>query len=134
MINTEKLMIYLIFSLVIFITTFNLAGAIIILQLDKKEQSRALIAMGFSLKSLRRTYFYTGILIVVFGIIAGLMLGTAASYFQQSTGFFKANESLPFPTEIRMINYFIVAGVAFLFGGIVSWIFSKINKELILTK
>ena len=37
MINTEKLMIYLIFSLVIFITTFNLAGAIIILQLDKKD-------------------------------------------------------------------------------------------------
>ena len=134
MINTEKLMIYLIFSLVIFITTFNLAGAIIILQLDKKEQSRALVSMGFSMKNLRKTYFYTGILIVVFGIAAGLLLGTAASYFQQSTGFFKANETLPFPIEIRAANYFIVISVALVFGVLVSWVFSRINKDLILTK
>lgn len=40
MINTEKLMIYLIFGLVIFITTFNLAGAITILQLDKKRSGK----------------------------------------------------------------------------------------------
>ena len=42
MINTEKLMIYLIFGLVIFITTFNLAGAIIIIQLDKKSRQNPL--------------------------------------------------------------------------------------------
>ncbi len=42
MINTEKLFIYLIFALVIFITTFNLAGAIIILQLDKKNRQNHL--------------------------------------------------------------------------------------------
>ena len=57
MINTEKLMIYLIFALVIFITTFNLAGAIIILQLDKKEQAKSLISLGLSLRKLRNTYF-----------------------------------------------------------------------------
>jgi lipoprotein-releasing system permease protein len=68
MINTEKLFIYLIFMLVIFITTFNLAGAIIILQLDKKEQAKSLISLGMNLKSLRNIYFYTGILIVFFGI------------------------------------------------------------------
>ena len=63
MINTEKLFIYMIFALVIFITTFNLAGAIIILQLDKKEQARSLISLEMNLKALRNIYFYTGILI-----------------------------------------------------------------------
>lgn len=62
MINTEKLFIYLIFALVIFITTFNLAGAIIILQLDKKEQAKSLISLGLNLKSLRNIYFYTSTL------------------------------------------------------------------------
>ena len=57
MINTEKLIIYLIFILVIFITTFNLAGAIIILQLDKKQQARSLISLGFTFSQLRKTYF-----------------------------------------------------------------------------
>lgn len=134
MINTEKLMIYLIFALVIFITTFNLAGAIIILQLDKKEQAKSLISLGLPLKNLRKTYFYTGILIVVFGIISGLIIGTLMCYFQMQTGFFKAGIELPFPVRITVQNYFIVAGVALLFGLSVSWIFSKINKEYILTK
>lgn len=134
MINTEKLMIYLIFALVIFITTFNLAGAIIILQLDKKVQAKSLISLGLPLTNLRNTYFFTGILIVVFGIISGLIIGTIMCYFQMQTGFFKAGIELPFPVRITFQNYFIVTGVALLFGITVSWIFSKINKEYILTK
>lgn len=131
MINTEKLFIYLIFSLVIFITTFNLAGAIIILQLDKKEQAKSLISLGMNLKSLRNIYFYTGLLIVFFGIVSGLVLGTAISYFQISTGFFKAGAGteLAFPVRIRLINYLIVGATAAVFGFMVSWIFSKINRS-----
>ena len=131
MINTEKLFIYLIFSLVIFITTFNLAGAIIILQLDKKEQAKSLISLGMNLKSLRNIYFYTGLLIVFFGIVSGLFLGTAISYFQITTGLFKAGAGteLAFPVRIRLINYFVVGATAAVFGFLVSWIFSKINKS-----
>lgn len=131
MINTEKLFIYLIFVLVIFITTFNLAGAIIILQLDKKEQAKSLISLGMNLKSLRNIYFYTGILIVIFGLMSGLILGSAISYFQMETGFFKAgqNTDLPFPVRVRLSNYLIVALTSTFFGFCVSWIFSKINKS-----
>ncbi|WP_430827362.1 ABC transporter permease [Chryseobacterium indologenes] len=131
MINTEKLFIYLIFALVIFITTFNLAGAIIILQLDKKEQAKSLISLGFPLSHLRMTYFYTGILIVISGVITGLIFGTALCYFQLYTEFFRANEVLPFPVKIVGKNYFIVALTASVFGIAISWFFSKISKEYI---
>ncbi len=134
MINTEKLMIYLIFSLVIFITTFNLAGAIIILQLDKKEQAKSLISLGYSLQNLRLTYFYTGFLIVILGIILGLIIGSILCYFQMTTGFFKASIDLPFPIRINTVNYLIVTAVTLFFGVGVSWIFSKINRENILIK
>lgn len=129
MINTEKFFIYLIFALVIFITTFNLAGAIIILQLDKKEQSKSLISLGFPLRSLRMVYFYTGLLIVTFGVISGLVVGTAICYLQIQTGLFKASATLPFPVKIVGENYVIVAAVAAFFGISVSFIFSKINKR-----
>ncbi len=131
MINTEKLFIYLIFALVIFITTFNLAGAIIILQLDKKEQAKSLISLGMNLKSLRNIYFYTGLLIVFFGIIAGLLLGTIICYVQINTGFFKAgsNTDLAFPVRIEFLNYIIVAATAGIFGLFVARIFSKVNKR-----
>lgn len=131
MINTEKLFIYLIFALVIFITTFNLAGAIIILQLDKKQQAKSLISLGFPLAHLRMTYFYTGILIVILGIISGLILGTALCYFQIYTELFKAVEDLPFPVKIVGENYLIVAAIASIFGITISWFFSKISKDYI---
>lgn len=134
MINTEKMMIYLIFALVIFITTFNLAGAIIILQLDKKEQAKSLISLGLPLSKLRRIYFYTGILITTFGVLLGLILGTIICLFQISTGVFKAGIELPFPVKISLENYFIVAGVALAFGLAISWIFSKINRSLIFKR
>ncbi|WP_312076586.1 FtsX-like permease family protein [Chryseobacterium sp.] len=131
MINTEKLFIYLIFGLVIFITTFNLAGAIIILQLDKREQARSLVSLGFPMSHLRKTYFYTGLLIVVAGIISGLVLGTLLCLFQEYTGIFKVVEDLPFPIRIEWKNYVIVSGTAFVFGLLISWFFSKISKGYI---
>ena len=134
MINTEKLMIYLIFGLVIFITTFNLAGAITILQLDKKEQAKALIALGFNKNDLRLTYFFTGFLIVFFGIVCGLVIGSAISFVQIKTGFFQASENMAFPVKIELFNYFIVSAVALFFGLSISIAFSKINKRYLIEK
>lgn len=134
MINTEKLMIYLIFGLVIFITTFNLAGAITILQLDKKEQAKALIALGFNRTDLRLTYFFTGLLIVFFGLISGLLIGSAICFMQIQTGFFKASENLAFPVRIESFNYIVVSAVALFFGLIISFLFSKINKRYLVEK
>lgn len=131
MINTEKLMIYLIFGLVIFITTFNLAGAITILQLDKKDQAKSLVALGFNKKNLRMIYFFTGFLIVIFGIMMGLLIGSVISYLQIRTGLFRASETLPFPVKIELINYIIVSVTTLFFGLSISWIFSKINKRYI---
>jgi len=131
MINTEKLFIYLIFVLVIFITTFNLAGAIIILQLDKKEQAKSLVSLGMNLKSLRNIYFYTGVLIVVFGIISGLVIGTIICYLQINTGFIKAGagSDLAFPVRVNFLNYIIVSATAGVFGIGVARLFSKVNKR-----
>ncbi|MBS1571977.1 MAG: ABC transporter permease [Bacteroidetes bacterium] len=129
MINTEKIFIYLIFALVIFITTFNLAGAITILQLDKKEQSKSLIAFGLSRKNLRLTYFYTGLLIVVCGIVAGLLLGTLICVVQLQTSLFLAGENFPYPVRILSENYLIVATTAAFFSITIAWFFSKVNHQ-----
>jgi len=130
MVNIEKLMIYIIFGLVILITTFNLAGAIIIIQLDKKNQAKALISMGLSISDLKNIYFSTGILIVSFGTISGLIIGSIICYLQQELGLFSATELLPFPVKIEWQNYVIVSGMAFLFGTLISWIFSRGERSI----
>ncbi|WP_300674624.1 ABC transporter permease [Soonwooa sp.] len=129
MINTEKLMIYLIFSLVIFITTFNLAGAVIILQLDKAPQAKTLRSLGFTQKDLNTTYFNTGMLIVTIGVFLGLIIGTILCFFQIETNFFMAGENLPFPVKITPINYLVVSVVSLSFGLLIAYIFSRKLKS-----
>jgi len=130
MVNTERLIIYIIFGLVIFITTFNLAGAIIIIQLDKKNQAKALISMGMPMSELRNIYFSTGVLIVSFGVVSGLIIGSIICYLQQEFGIFSATELLPFPIKIEWQNYVIVSCMAFSFGFLVSWIFSRGRRSI----
>ena len=111
-----------------------MAGAITILQLDKKDQAKSLIALGFSKRDLRLTYFFTGLLIVFFGVLCGLVIGSAISFVQIKTGFFKASENLAFPVKIELFNYFIVSAVAMFFGLVISFLFSKINKRYLTEK
>lgn len=129
MINIEKLFVYLIFGLVIFITTFNLAGAIIILKLDKKSQAKTLLSLGLSQHQLTRIYFYTGALIVFCGIAGGLLFGTVICLFQLQTDFFMANSELPFPIKLIGKNYLYIVALASFFGIMVSWLFSKDKRK-----
>lgn len=124
MINTEKLMIYLIFALVIFITTFNLAGAIIILQLDKLPQYFTLRALGMDRSSLKKVYFYTGGLIVQSGVVTGLVIGSITCWIQMKFGIAMATKEMPFPVKIEWANYILVAALGIGLGTAVSWVFS----------
>ncbi len=132
MIKMEKLFIYLVFVLLIFITCFNLAGAIVILKLDKKEQNKSLVSLGVSMQGLRKIYFNTGVLIVAIGVISGLLIGSLICYFQIQTGYFKGGENWVFPVKITLFNYITVATISLVLGISVAWFSSKIDKNHIM--
>ncbi len=124
MVNTEKIMVYMIFTLVIIITTFNLAGAIIILRMDKQLQTKSLHALGMQMVDIRSIYFLTGLLIVALGTIIGIVVGTLFCLLQKQTGFLMATAELPFPITFLTGNFVIVSILSFVFGGAVSYLFS----------
>src|SRR5690606_26921299 len=61
--NVENLIINLIFTLVIVIASFNLAGAIIIIIIDKRIQIKTMWSFGMQLSRIKRIFFQTGLLI-----------------------------------------------------------------------
>ena len=95
-----------------FITTFNLAGAIIIIQLDKKEQAKIPYFNGDVYGKAQKSLLHTGILIVIFGVSVGLIVGSIICYLQQHFGFFKATAALPLPVKNRVAELPIVAATA----------------------
>lgn len=123
--NVENLIIYLIFTLVIIIATFNLAGAIIIIILDKKIQIKTMWSFGMRLSKIKRIFFQTGLLITVFSILFGLILGTVLGVLQNGFHLVMANAYVPFPFEFTALNYFVVILTVLCIGGFVSWMVSR---------
>lgn len=128
MMNVEKLIIYLICTLIIIITTFNLASAIVIIILDKKQQSQALISLGYTQKELKKLFFYTGILIVSVGAILGILAGVLLVFSQLIFGWYKINPFLAFPVSFQLTNVIITLLTLFVFGILVTFLSSRSVK------
>ncbi|RTE54806.1 ABC transporter permease [Arenibacter aquaticus] len=132
MLNTENLATYLIFTLVLIIALFNVVGAIIMMILDKQQNSKTLYNLGTTIKALRRIYFVQGILVTGLGGCIGVFIGSLLIWSQLAFGWLKITPSLSYPVEYRLINLVIVLATIMVLGVIASFIASsRINKKLL---
>ncbi len=132
MLNTENLATYLIFTLVLIIALFNVVGAIIMMILDKQQNSKTLYSLGTTIAELRRIYFVQGILVTGVGGLIGVLLGSLLIWSQLTFSWLKITPTLAYPVEYQVINVGIVLATIFVLGVIASKIASsRINKKLI---
>ncbi len=132
MLNTENLATYLIFTLVLIIALFNVVGAIIMMILDKQQNSKTLFSLGTTIKELRRIYFIQGILVTSFGGLIGVLIGSLLIVSQLVFGWLKITPSLAYPVEFNVVNLLIVIGTIVVLGFISSKIASsRITQKLI---
>lgn len=131
MLNTENVATYLIFTLVLIIALFNVVGAIIMMILDKQQNSKTLYNLGVTIKELRRIYFVQGILVTTVGGIIGVFIGSLLIGSQLLFGWVKIG-SIDYPVELQFINILIVLATITVLGIIASKIASsRINAKLI---
>ncbi len=123
--NVENLIIYLIFTLVIIIASFNLAGAIIIIIIDKKVQIKTMWGFGMPRFQIKRIFFQTGLLITFFSILFGLILGVIIGFLQIKFSLVMANAFVPFPFEFTFLNFLAVILTVLFIGGGVSYLVSR---------
>ncbi|NNC33342.1 MAG: ABC transporter permease [Croceitalea sp.] len=132
MLNTENLATYLIFTLVLIIALFNVVGAIIMMILDKQQNSKTLFALGSTIKELRRVYFIQGVLVTSFGGLLGVLIASLLIVSQLTFEWLKITPSLAYPVEYTTINVLIVLATIVVLGIISSKIASsRITKSLI---
>ncbi|PHN94992.1 ABC transporter permease [Maribacter sp. 6B07] len=132
MLNTENVATYLIFTLVLIIALFNVVGAIIMMILDKQQNSKTLYSLGTTIKELRRIYFVQGILVTGFGGLIGVLLGVLIVWSQLAFSWLKITATLAYPVKFEFINIVIVLATILVLGIIASKIASsRINKKLV---
>lgn len=132
MLNTENLVVYLIFTLVIIIALFNVIGALIMMILDKKGSLHTLYNIGATTKDIRRVFFLQGSLMTVLGGILGVLIGFIIVVIQQQFALVMITSSLPYPVKIQVLNIIVVLITIAILGFIASKIASgRINEKLI---
>ncbi|MES2545019.1 MAG: FtsX-like permease family protein [Bacteroidota bacterium] len=132
MLNTENIAVYLIFTLVIVIILFTLAGAIMMMILDKKNNLKTLYNLGTEVKDLRKIFLLQGTLLSIFGGVIGLVLGIIVVIVQQEFELIMITESLAYPVIFNIQNVFIVLATIISLGFIASLIASsRVSKKLL---
>lgn len=132
MLNTENLITYLIFTLVIIIALFNVIGALIMMILDKKGSLHTLYNIGATTKDIRRIFFIQGSLMTFLGGILGVFIGVVLILMQQQFALVMITSSLPYPVTFQIVNIVIVLLTITILGLIASKIASgRINEKLV---
>ena len=132
MLNTENTAIYLLFTLVIILTLFTLAGAIIMMILDKRGNLKTLYNLGTEVKYLRKIFLLQGTLLSVLGGLFGLSIGMVLVLIQQQFEVIMITPSLAYPVDFLFKNVVIVLGTIISLGFIASLIASsRVSKKLL---
>ncbi|MAR98286.1 MAG: ABC transporter permease [Formosa sp.] len=130
MLNTEQLVVYLIFTLILIIALFNIVGSIVMMILEKKENLKTLFNIGATKRMVQKVFFLHGLLITFFGGLAGLSLGIIVIFFQQYFELVLITPTLPYPVILSWINILISFATIFILGSIASLLASFSIKKL----
>ena len=129
MLQSENLFIYLFSTLVVILTLFCLAGAIVMIIIDKKDNLKTLFNIGVTKKAIRTIFFSQGILITIFGLVIGLVLAIVIILLQQHFSFIMITPTMPYPVLFEWSNIGVVVTTILVLGVISSWIASGTVKK-----
>ena len=121
MMNTENIILYFVFSLIVIISLFSLFGSIIIMYLDKKREFFIFHAIGIVPKQIWQIFFFLGCCISWVGSFLGFIMGLIIIIIQKNFPFiYVPSTSLAYPVEIQFENCLAVLLTVFILGAITS--------------
>lgn len=130
MLNTENIVVYFIFSLVMIVSLFNLIGSLIMMIINKKKEMKILIAMGMSNKNLSQIFYLIGLIICFIGGVTGISLGAFLVFIQKySSLIYVPGTNLAYPVEFNLKNIITVFLTLIILGSISSlWSIQGVKK------
>ncbi len=87
--KSEKMITYLILTLITVIASFTLIGSLSMLIIEKKQDIRTFYSLGMTTATIKRIFFTEGLLIALVGSVAGLLLGAGFVRLQEQFGLIK---------------------------------------------
>ena len=132
MVEIENLAVYLIFSLVIIISLFNLIGSLLMMFLDKSDELKTILSMGETPKNIQKIFLIIGLLISSIGSLFGIVLGSILLLIQAYFPFlYVPGTSIPYPVVLTIENLILVFLTVLLLGSFTSlWTTKGMKKPI----
>jgi lipoprotein-releasing system permease protein len=139
--RSEKWATFVILAFILLIATFNVIGSLSILIIDKKKDIAVLWSLGATKKLIKRIFIVEGMMISVFGGIAGLFLGGLIALLQQEFGFVPlggAGDSYivdAYPVKVEFLDFMSVLLTVIIIGALTVWYpVRQISRKILATR
>lgn len=124
--RSEKLAVFIILGFILLIAIFNVIGSLSMLILDKKKDMTVLKSLGADNAMIRNIFFTEGMMITLLGACAGLLIGGAVCWLQQSYGWLKISSGATFvveayPVKILFPDFVYVLAIVCFIGFAAAW-------------
>ena len=123
--NTEKLVVFLILIFIVLISAFNIISSLTVLIIEKKNDIKTFLNLGLDHLSLKNVFVIKSMLGVVFGSLIGLLLGFLIAYIQQEFGLIKMGEGGfvidSYPVKILFTDFIFIQLIVLVIGFFASW-------------
>ena len=123
--NTEKLVVFLILIFIVLISAFNIISSLTVLIIEKKNDIKTFLNLGLDHLSLKNVFVIKSMLGVVFGSLIGLVLGFLIAYIQQEFGLIKMGEGGfvidSYPVKILFSDFIFIQLIVLVLGFFASW-------------
>jgi len=125
----EKLVAYLILSLIIAVATFNILGSLTMSVIQKKRDIGILRSMGVTENSTKRIFMYEGLLIGILGTTAGLILGLIVCFLQVQYKIYPLDPTQykidALPIQLKFLDLIIITFISLMLSYFASYFPAK---------
>lgn len=130
LLNTEYWATYLIFSMVLVLALFSLAGSIRLIMADKSSSFSTFKQMGLTNTQIKNIFLFLGTGLSALGAIFGILLGLALVVGQNRFGWVRLSNELSYPVSISVSNLLLVFITLLFFGFFAALISSRKLPEV----
>ncbi len=130
LLNTEYWATYFIFSMVLILALFSLAGSIRLIMADKSSSFSTLKQMGLTSVQIKNIFLFLGTALSALGAVFGILIGLAFVVGQNQLGWVRLSSELSYPVSISVGNLFLVFITLLLFGFLAALISSRKLPEV----
>ena len=141
--KTEKLIVFIIFSFILIISSFNIFFLLSMHAIDKKRDLSILLSLGLTEKSIKKIFYFESMIISILGIIIGGALGVLLCVLQNEYGLVSLGMETAiikyYPVKVKLDDILIIVSIVFFISIIASIkpsliAIQKINLNLLNNK